>query len=138
MSTRDKRMKASEIFSKTQYLFSKKASFEKAFPQIETVEVEVSESGQGVRPIHAGRSMRKQIYTQTSLSEFIDCSNPLCYNGGFSIGRVIRKMVSKGMTEYEDSEVCKGYEGSPKGRRKYDDCMNYFEFKVKIKYKDRT
>ncbi len=29
-----------------------------------------------------------------------------------------------------------GYEGAPKGRKKYRDCCNSFDVKVKIKYKN--
>lgn len=122
------RPKASELFQKRGPFFGEKVSFEKAFPTIEDVLVEVKEQGQGA----FGDKIR---YKKSSIGEYIDCSNPLCYNGGFSIGRILRKMIENKQTELETSKFCKGYEGSPKGKRRYRNCINRFKIKVNIKYK---
>jgi hypothetical protein len=45
-------------------------------------------------------------------------------------------MVEGNMTEYETSEFCQGYEGSPKGRIKHGRCYNHFDIEVTIKYKE--
>ena len=118
------------MFRESEFVFSKKASFEEAFPEIEDLTVEVEETGHGV-----GEWNRKRIYRKQYLpGEYIDCSNPLCYNGGFSIGSILREMVKKKQTELETSKLCQGHEGSPKGRRIYRKCMNFFKVKVSIKY----
>ena len=39
-------------------------------------------------------------------------------------------------TEFEKTVSCKGYEGSPKGARKYNECSTYFTVKMTVKYKD--
>ena len=125
---RDRREKASEVFGKANFLFSEKVSFAEAFPEVEQVAVEVNESDAGV-----GGVTRR--FSASSLGEYIDCSNPLCFNGGFSIGRIIWGMVEKRETSQQGSEICQGYEGSPKGRRKYRDCMRFFKWEVEIQYK---
>ncbi len=129
MTMRD-RKKASDVFRESNFVFVEKVAFEKAFPEIEDVSVVVEEQGDGVSKWTSTRS-----YGKSSVGEYIDCSNPLCYNGGFSIGSILREMVRNKDTHKEASEGCRGYEGSPKGRRKYRDCMNYFKIKIDIKYK---
>ncbi|AKI97035.1 hypothetical protein [Kosmotoga pacifica] len=132
MSKRDRRQKASDVFRESKFLYSKKVSFEEAFPEIEDLTVEVEETGHGVSELNRKRTYRKQYFP----GEYIDCSNPLCYNGGFSIGSILREMVKKRQTELETLKLCQGHEGSPKGRRIYRKCMNFFKVKVSIKYKE--
>jgi len=134
MSIRN-RKKASDVFRETEFVFSKKVPFKEAFPEIIDFKIECKEAG------HLGYYYSKnenwRYYTiENPPGEYIDCSNPLCYNGGFSIGRVLREMVRNKETEKEGDAICQGYEGSPGGRRKYRSCINFFQYKVKIKYKD--
>jgi hypothetical protein len=127
----ERRKKASDVFADTTYLFAKKASFQEVFPELEEARVEVEETGEGVYE----RSRRSVLSSKTHLSEFVNCSNPLCYNGGVSIGSIIRSMVAQKQTELETTKLCQGYEGSPKGRRKYRQCFNFFTVKVALTYK---
>ena len=129
--SKNNRLKASDIFKQTEYLFSKKVSFEEAFPEIEDLTVEVEERGKGVREWD-----RKRTYGKKYLGEYIDCSNSICYNGGFSIGSILREMVKKKKTTEEGSVSCQGYEGSPKGRIRYRSCINFFNYNISIKYKN--
>lgn len=98
MSKND-RLKASDVFRQTNYLFSKKVSFGEAFPEIEDLTVEVEEMGHVIREWN-----RKRTYGKQYLGEYIDCSNPICYNGGFSIGSILREMVRKKETTKEGSD----------------------------------
>lgn len=127
-----RRKKASDIFRETEPVFSKKVSLKEAFPEIEDLRVEVEESGSGI-----GGRTRVHTYTIADLpGPYIDCSNVLCYNGGFSIESILRDMVSKRQAELESGRSCQGYEGSPKGKKKYRDCLNWFKIKVSLKYKN--
>ncbi len=131
MYNRDRRQKASDVFRDTEFVFGKKASFDEAFPTIEDLTVEVEEFGQGITKGNRQRVYRKQNFP----GEYIDCDNPLCYNGGFSIGEILREMVANTQMELDTSKLCQGNEGSPKGRRIHKKCMNAFHIKVSIKYK---
>ena len=63
--------------------------FKEAFPQIQDITVRVEESGKGVY-----EDFNILLYTiDNPPGEYIDCSNPLCYGGGFSIGQILRQMV---------------------------------------------
>jgi hypothetical protein len=126
-----RRPKASEIFQGGPYVFSKPGiSFEEAFPSVEDVTVELTETGEG-RWSGSARKLGK-----AALGEFIDCHNPLCFNGGFSVGQILREMISKNKIELETTRLCQGYEGSPGGRRIYRPCVNHFDIKVRLKYKN--
>jgi len=133
MDKRSRRQKASDVFGESEFVFvSKTDSFDKAFPEIEDVKVEVTESGEGITQLN-----RERIYgKQTFPGEYINCPNPMCYNGGFSIGEIIRDMIRNKQAELVTYKMCQGYEGSPKGRRRYRSCVNSFDIKVTIKYKE--
>jgi hypothetical protein len=127
---RNEPMKASDVFRKTNHVFVGKARFDKVFPQIEDIKVTVQELGKGV----IGDGVL--VYKKNQFGEYIDCSNPRCYNGGFSIGSIVREMVKDKKVEFNTSRNCKSYEGSPKGRKRYGPCDNTFTINVKIKYKE--
>lgn len=127
--SRNKRQKASDVFRETEFLFAKKSGFDQAFPQIASLSGTVEEDGDGVS------KWRRIRYLSKETGEYFDCSNPLCYNGGFSVGNILRGMVASGATREEDTHFCQGYEGSPKGRRRDRDCMNSFRVTVDIEYR---
>lgn len=126
-----KRQKASDIFNKSDLIYSEKVTFKRAFPEITELSIQIEDYGHGVNKWNKYRSFSKN----NSSGEYIDCINPLCYNGGFSIGDIIREMIMNKEEFKEGSNFCQGNEGSPKGRRIYKKCMNMFIYKVKIKYK---
>lgn len=132
MSKSDDRQKASDVFRESNFLFGRKVGFDEAFPQIEDLIVEVEESGRGIDEWNRKSMYRKEYFP----GEYVDCSNSLCYNGGFSIGSILREMVSKKQTELQTSRHCQGHEGSPKGKRIYRKCTNHFTIRVSITYKD--
>ena len=81
------RKKASDIFKETNSLFSKKVSFNEAFPDIESISIVVKEyENAGQKPDDGlGIYPKTYIFNNRHLpSEYIDCSNTVCYNGGFS------------------------------------------------------
>lgn len=125
------RQKASDVFKDSSYVFSSKtSSFDKAFPEIDSIKVEVEQSGDGVSEWNRKSTYNKEHFP----GEYIDCKNPLCYNGGFSIGEIIRNMIMNKKTSLKDSKLCQGSEGSAKGRRIYRKCLNFFKVDVNLKY----
>ncbi len=137
MSSKDRRKKASDVFRETNFVFAKKAPFEEVFPQIEDIKIEVVDTDSYDKPDFDDPSLspiNKSIYGK-NVGEFIDCSNTLCYNGGFSICDVIRGMIDQKQTIKEGVATCRGYEGSPKGKKRYGSCYQRFYYRVKIQYK---
>jgi hypothetical protein len=124
----EERKKAQDIFNETNFVFKTKTTFEKIFPRIRNIKIEVKETGTGTF------NSRISHYKKESSSEYINCSNPICYNGGFKLGDIIRKMVYKNESDREGSAMCQGNEGSPKGRIIYKKCWNDFSYKIQIEY----
>lgn len=126
--------KASEVFESGRFTFCQPGlSFEERYPTIEDVTVKIKETGS---KLYFGRVPSvERTYPKNSFGEFIDCSNPKCYGGGFSIGRILNDMVRNNKTHLETSEFCMGCEASPKLRRWYP-CDHYFKIKVDLKYKE--
>lgn len=121
-----RRQKTFEVFAGHRPVHATPGTFEQVFPQIETVLVRVRGTYQG---------FSERFYDRHTLGEYIDCTNPLCWNGGFRVGDVLRQMVLSGETHHEDSAFCQGHEASPKGRRKYGECGEFFRFTIDISYK---
>lgn len=130
MSSQD-RQKASDVFRNTDYVFSKKGTFAEAFPMIEDIRVVVKHGG------HYGvNDWNREEHYGTNIGEYVDCTNSMCYNGGFSVGNFVRMMVASKQTHFEKDYIsCQGYEGSPKGKRRYRSCTNHFGVTIDIKYK---
>jgi hypothetical protein len=128
---RDERMKASDLYKAGGPVFGERGPLDVIFPTIDEIRVEVNESGAGVRDFD-----RLRVFTRKEdVPEYVDCSNSLCYAGGVSVGAVIRELVRTGGTEAAVGNICRGHEGSPKGRRIYQKCVNHFKTKVTIRYK---
>lgn len=131
MTKKDKRQKASDVFNEKEFFIGKKSSFEEAFPTIKTLKVKVTEDGRGINKYN-----RDKYYSADNAGEYINCSNTSCYNGGFQLGAILRSMVLSNETLRNEVGYCQGYEGSPKGKIKYDDCDNSFKIEINIVYKD--
>jgi len=128
-----KRQKASDVWKEnTPFLGTgAKVGFKKAFPTISSIKVKVVESDSGIE-------LGPRHYDEENVGEFINCSNEMCYNGGFQLGHIIREMVRTGTTQDQASKNCQGFEGSPKGRKRYRSCWHSFEVTVEIEYKADT
>lgn len=122
------RMKASDVYAKSYNPFVPKTNFEGAFPDIESVMVNVTETDE------YGKEYNR-AYWKGDFGQYINCSNPQCYNGGFPIGDAISSLYFRKLTEGEGGADCQGHEGSPKGKRKGDPCEHRFRYKISIVYR---
>ncbi|MDP2871864.1 MAG: hypothetical protein Q8P31_04925 [Bacillota bacterium] len=128
---RDRRQKATDVFAEARlWLGEKTNDFDRAFPHIADVRIEITQDGEGVRGWN-----RHEVLGKRSAGEYYNCANPLCYNGGFCLGEILRFMEEQRQTERELDLRCQGYEGTPKGRKKYGPCFNRFHVKIQVAYK---
>lgn len=123
----DRRNKASDNFREATPMFSRKAPFAEAFPTVATARVDVTE--------HTSSSSRLIAHmTEGEIGEYVDCTNPVCYGGGVSVGALLRSLVAADETHGEKIAGCKGYEGSPKGQRRIRDCLHSFTVTADLTY----
>lgn len=118
--------KASDIFNETNYVFGSKCDFKDAFPEIQEMSIHVTE-------LESLIWMKEQtthyLTAEYPGAEYIDCTNPSCDGGGFSMGNVLREAVNSKEEEIEKSITCQGSETT--GRR----CMHAFKVSGSIKYR---
>lgn len=118
--------KASNIFNRENYAFGSKINFKDAFSEIQKMSIHVTE-------LESLIWMKEQAIHHLTVEnpggEHIDCTNPLCDGGGFSMGSVLREAVNSKEEEIEKIITCQGSETS--GRR----CMHAFKVSGSVKYR---
>jgi hypothetical protein len=103
--------------------------FDKAFPQIAKLDM-------AIIMVMAGQNGFAEFKIGGSnYREYITCSNLCCPNGIFQLALAIGPMISKRQIHAADSKLCSGYEGSPKGRKRYRSCLTEFSYAIDIEYK---
>jgi hypothetical protein len=118
-----------EVFEERNFIFGCKHFFDDVFPEVDSILVTVCETGRGVND-----GANRRSYNRNNLGEFIDCSNPDCYNGGFSLDLIIGWMVDKRESHRDLHELCQGYERTPEENLFYRRCTNSFRISVDIQY----
>ncbi|MDP2376093.1 hypothetical protein [Reyranella sp.] len=98
---------------------------DKAFPGIRDFRVTVTEDPGGYYVRDAAQRMN--VYTKGSAARVHRCANPQCQQGGLDIQRLV---LFSGPGSHAIS--CPGHDGSPKGRRKGDQCDNHFDVTIEI------
>src|SRR6266852_3134462 len=122
-------MGISDVFVSRPF-YGPRVDFATGFPTIEKLRVEVLEIG------NLGWSMCDTlVFNESSFQEFHNCRNPHCTQGGILLGDLVRDVVSSGQIKKEHELKCAGFEGSPKGRKKYGICWNRFKVTIEIQYK---
>lgn len=127
-------MKASDVAAQRVPFFGQSGTFDETFPEIADLEISVEETDGGW-PVEHGEH-RFTFSNRQHLRPYINCRNRACYNGGISIERLLSMMIAARSTLFEDQERCQGYEGSPKGQRRYRDCMHAFKVRIKLAFKE--
>lgn len=113
----------------TKFLKGKPASFHEVYPTVKSLQLI------GVQEGNLGRESLKNInYTESSIPAMIKCGNLRCQQGGYEIQNLLDTLVLSQETLFEETYYCKGHEGSPKGRRKDESCMNSIKFTLQIQY----
>ncbi|QVL42899.1 MAG: hypothetical protein KFB92_15900 [Alcanivorax sp.] len=116
----------SEIFKKGNHAFGSKDGFDAAFPEIQGMSIHVVE-------LECLVWMKEQathhLTAESPGGAHIDCTNPSCSDGGFSVGDMLREAVKNKEEKIEKCTACTGSETS--GRR----CFHAFTVSGSVKYK---
>ncbi len=112
---------------------NERKTIKEIFPEVKSFIINVTERVPGLSDPLSTKSTQ---YSENSyLNEMVPCSWPQCHNGGVRVGDIIRGILAERKEEYEETLLCGGYWGSPKGRVKYENhCNRYFIVKASVRY----
>jgi hypothetical protein len=116
---------------KTGKVFGKSGSFEELYPEVKTLRVVVRVKDLGPSEENIFKFDRETIIPMVS------CQNPICNNGGLLLHSLIGEMTKQRLQLRENVSLCRGFEGSEKGKKKYKPCTFQFQYKIEIQYKDQ-
>lgn len=125
--------KLSDLHARSGGRFGKFALLEEVYPQVAALRYEVSPRGLGGNKPDSDAGV--SVFTEQTLPPVIDCPNPICFGGGFHTQPILDRAVRSRLAEVTGREPCQGYEGSPKGRRRYRTCLNSWQVNLRITYK---
>ncbi len=94
--------------------------------KLERLRVIVKEKGRNAEPFDL------RIYAKEAVREHVDCNNPLCFNGGISLGDVLREMVRGHQEDFIGTSFCTGQEGDPDEGGPYPSCDTRFEIEATL------
>jgi hypothetical protein len=118
-----------------QFLFGAAKNLKEAFPEIESALIEHYETGDGTYDYNLKAVPSTYTVPRQVREPLMRCSNPRCERGGYEIDREIRNMTLSKSCSSEFILDCHGDEGSPKGRKKGNPCMNRLHVRLTLKYK---
>ena len=105
--------------------------FEDAFPGMDDVIIEVTQTGHMVP-----KSLREpQVFRKSNWPwEYMDCNNPRCLGGRHSVRVIVREMARGRLIDVTDTRTCGGREVGQRVHPRGGGCMNVFSFNVSIAY----
>ena len=115
-------------------VFSEHGILAELYPAIEEIQVTIKHNGKS----DLAQANTREYYVRygKNVVDYVECTNPMCRNGGFSIGNLINKMVDSCQTYLQKDYIpCPGYVGSGPGVAGSHRCTNFFGIRIDIRYK---
>jgi hypothetical protein len=103
-------------------------TFAQLFPTAREIEIEIEESGARLR------RPRTHYFSKQFVAHVVDGGNPRYVKGGVFLGPLVSELIRKGSTSFHEMNKCRGFEGSPKGRRFHGPCDHTFTITIRIAY----
>lgn len=97
---------------------------------VDLLHISVWEKGRSASPFEL------RIQHRDAVREYVDCNNPLCKGGGFSLGNVLRDLVNGRQTEFIGTSFCTGQETPhPEVPEPVRSCRNRFEIQARLQFR---
>ena len=93
------------------------------------VQIFVREVGRNAEPFAL------HIIHKEAVREYVDCNNPSCFEGGISLGNVLREMVAGRQEEFIGTSFCTGQEGDPEEPGLHPSCATRFEIEAVLRFR---
>ncbi len=98
--------------------------------KLDRIQISVKEVGKNAEPFEL------RIIHKDAVREHVDCNNPSCFNGGFSLGDVLREMVHGHQEEFIGTSFCTGQEGNPEDLSPHPSCGTRFEVEATLRFRN--
>jgi hypothetical protein len=99
---------------------------------LEKIRIYVREKGANAEPFEL------RIIHKDAVREYVDCNNPHCFNGGFSLGDVLREIVTGRQEDFIGTSFCTGQVGDPEEPGPHLSCDTRFEVEASIRFRNPT
>jgi hypothetical protein len=96
---------------------------------VKRIYVSILEKGKDASPFEL------RIVHRDAVREHVDCNNPACYNGGISLGDLLREMVRGQQEEFIGASFCTGQEGDPEEPGPHPSCATRFEIEATLRFR---
>jgi len=97
--------------------------------RVQSLRVTVTEKGRNAEPFPWRMNAREAV------RERIPCHNPDCFDGGFSLGDVLRDMVRGQQAEYVGTCFCTGQEGDPELPGPRPSCATRYDVEAAVHFR---
>lgn len=113
---------------RSRLVFMQHGPFERAFPTLDDAVAEYVEWDYAIKK-------REGTWRVKEYGGLMACANERCRRGGYEIDREIHQMIREKLTEKKVRMLCRGDEGSPKGRRRGRSCTCALDAILRVTYK---
>jgi hypothetical protein len=96
---------------------------------VERLSVEISEIGRNAEPFAWRMTSREAV------RERIPCNNPDCFDGGFSLGDLLRELVKNRQRDYMGACFCTGREGDPELQGPHPSCATRYNVEIALSFR---
>jgi hypothetical protein len=96
---------------------------------VSRIHVSIWEKGKDASPFEV------RIGHRDAVREHVDCSSPVCYNGGICLGDLLREMVRGRQEEFIGTSFCTGQEGDPEESGPHPSCATRFEIEATLRFR---
>jgi hypothetical protein len=98
--------------------------------KLDRIQIAVKEVGKNAEPFEL------RIIHKDAIREHVDCNNPACFNGGFSLGDVLRDMVRGRQEDFIGTNFCTGQEGDPEEEGPHPSCGTRYEVQAVLRFRN--
>ena len=96
---------------------------------VERLSISVAEKGENAEPFAWRMSAREAV------RERIPCNNPACFDGGFSLGDLLREVIKNRQREYIGACFCTGREGDPESPGPHPSCATRYDVEINLSFR---
>jgi len=96
---------------------------------VDRFRIAVRERGKDANPYEL------RIIHRDAIREHVDCSSRACFNGGMSLGDLLREMVKSRQEEFIGASFCTGQEGDPEEPGPHPSCATRFEIEAALRFR---